>query len=102
MRLSESWKRIRKGRVSEGMEKVKPGTYTSVLRKFLKSNIHMAKEEYENLENAMNAQKSMLRILSKEKIFNVRIYRRKNVVCMENMDIPSANERIMERFLRVE
>lgn len=102
MRLSGSWKRTRKGKVGDGMGKVKPGTYTSVLRKFLKSNIRVAKEEYENLENAMNAQKSMLRILSKEKIFNVMIYRQKNVIRMENMDIPSANERIMERFLRVE
>lgn len=84
------------------MRSVEPGTYTSVFRKFYKSNMKNMRKEYESIENAMNAQKSMLRIMSQDRIYDARIIRRRNVLYLQKDNGVDFKEQTMERFLRVE
>lgn len=83
------------------MGKVPYGTYTSVFRKFYKSNMKNMRKEYENTEIAVNAQKSMLRIMIQERIYDTRITRRRNVLYLQKNSGADFRGQIMGRFLEV-
>lgn len=83
------------------MGNVPKGTYTSVFRKFYKSNMKNMRKEYESVEIAINAQKSMLRIMSQEHIYDARIIRRKNILYLQKDRGADFKEQIMGRFLEV-
>ena len=84
------------------MEKVKPGTYTSVFRKFYASNMKNQKKEYDNIESAMKAQVSMLRIMSQEHLYDARITRRRNVLYLQKENGVDFKSQIMKRFLEIQ
>ena len=81
------------------MGKVPPGTYTTVFRKFYKSNMRNERKEYESTESAMKAQISMLRVMSQEHIYDARITRRRNVLYLQKDSGADFKEHIMKRFL---
>lgn len=84
------------------MGKVKPGTYTSVFRKFYKSSARNFHKEYESIESAIQAQKSMLRIMSQEHIYDARIIRRRNILYLQKENGADFKEQTMKRFLEVQ
>lgn len=84
------------------MNKAPQGTYASVFRRFYTSNVKQFRKEYSRTEDAINAQKSMLRIMSDEHIYDTRITRRRNVLYLEKEKGLDYKEQIMRRFLRSE
>ena len=84
------------------MGKVPQGTYTSVFRRFYKSNAKNFRKEYESVESAMNAKKSMLLIMNLERIYDASIIRRRNVLYLQKENGADFKGQIMKRFLEVQ
>lgn len=84
------------------MEKAQYGTYTYEFKRFYNSNVRSFRKEYSEMKEAVNAQISMLRIMSKEHIYDARIIRRRNVLYMEKENGLDFKEQIKRRFARVE
>ena len=78
------------------------GIYSSIFWGFYDSETRNTKVELSGEDNAIRAQSSMLNLMSRNKIYDVFVRRRGNVLYLER---PSAGkgfrEQIMERFERV-
>ena len=92
--------------IPEVKERVAPGTHSSVFREFYNSECQCLVNKYGDNKSATNAQAAMLNLMNRERIYDVRIIRKKNILRLLK---PGAYQRtreyrdqIMERFLRKE
>lgn len=92
--------------VMELIKRADPGTHVKIFRTFYDSNTLCLQKEYDSTANAIRAQTSMCNYVNRNKIYDVRIARHKNVLKLIK---PSAyqqtqdyRDQIMRRFLRKE
>lgn len=72
------------------MARVRPkvpwGTYSMVFWKFYESGARKQRAEFDETDQAMQAQRSMIGIMGRKGIREVRIKRRRNVLYLERRD----------------
>ena len=88
------------------MGRMPKSTFSVPFRWFHKSANRTMQIIYDSIEDATKAQKAMLGLMNREKIFNVSICRRRNVISLEKdrikheAEYESFRSQIMDRFLR--
>ena len=84
------------------------GQHAGLFRSFCDSGSRRERLEYGTENEAQNAQKAVLNLMNRERIFDVSVRRRRNVIFLEKTGNGCADGRIdcrkqiMERFMRVE
>ena len=63
------------------------GAYSAVFWRFYRSGNRNAEKEYSSVEEAASAQKAMLNRMSRRRIYDVRITRRRNVLYLERTGV---------------
>ena len=95
-------------RVKMGEKREIPkGTFSGTFRRFCRSADRTMRIVYDSTDDAVRAQKAMLNLMNREKIFNIIIKRRRNVMCLEKDRIRHEAEyehfrnQIMRKFLEI-
>lgn len=89
----------------EEKREIPKGTFACTFRKFCKSTDRTMRIVYDSTDDAVRAQKAMLNLMNREKIFNIVIVRRGNVMSLEKERVRHEAEyenfrgQIMRKFL---
>lgn len=67
-------------------EKAPWGTYSMVFWKFYESEARKQREEFEDTDQATRAQRSMLCLMGRKGIHDVKVKRRRNVLYLERVE----------------